>query len=162
MTKFQTGMSRDDVIKVLGRPDSAKLEGTEETYSYNNRMISGWSWDRADYVFRFKDGSLIEYGPKNIVQHKVAPYDPQKDPYAIQRQHSDDQQHELELQLMKDTTALGVAEINSFGTKSSEKRNTDSAPDEWTGQSRVGSDSQMWYQYRTPGGTTYWTPKAPR
>ena len=43
------GMSKDDVIARLGNPDGFQRSGDYEALRYTNRLISGWSWDRADY-----------------------------------------------------------------------------------------------------------------
>ena len=34
-------------------------------------MMSGWSWDEADYVLLFQDGKLIKYGPATIYPREM-------------------------------------------------------------------------------------------
>ena len=49
VTSLSPGMSQADVVGTLGRPDGFKTEGDYTVLKYTNRLISGWSWDRADY-----------------------------------------------------------------------------------------------------------------
>ena len=62
------GMSKDEVIAVLGNPDGFQRSGEYEALRYTNRLISGWSWDRADYNVILRDGRVIEYGPGQVRQ----------------------------------------------------------------------------------------------
>jgi len=66
MSRLHAGMTKNQVIAVLGRPDGYKeLEG-HEIFSYSNRLSTGWSWDRADYNVIFKDGRVVEYGAGEV------------------------------------------------------------------------------------------------
>ncbi len=47
------GMTEQQVISVMGKPDSFRQNGEYTLYKYTNRLISGWSWDRTDYTFIF-------------------------------------------------------------------------------------------------------------
>jgi hypothetical protein len=49
MTRVREGMSKEEVISALGNPDGFQRSGEYEALRYTNRLISGWSWDRADY-----------------------------------------------------------------------------------------------------------------
>ncbi len=64
-------MSKDEVVQVLGKPDGFKQSGDYIIYKYTNRLISGWSWDRADYSFIFKDDRLVEYGAGDVREKNV-------------------------------------------------------------------------------------------
>jgi hypothetical protein len=61
--EIQPGMQRTEVIKKLGNPDGAQLSGEYEALRYANRLMSGWSWDKADYTVILRNGSVVEYGP---------------------------------------------------------------------------------------------------
>ena len=68
ISDIRPGMTPQQVKRILGEPDGYKKNGDIEAFTYANRLISGWSWDRADYSFLFKDGGLLEYGPGQIRQ----------------------------------------------------------------------------------------------
>jgi hypothetical protein len=63
MADHPRGMSKDEVIAVLGNPDGFQRSGDYEALRYTNRLISGWSWDRADYNVTLRNGRVVEYGP---------------------------------------------------------------------------------------------------
>ena len=65
---IRIGMGHPEVISVMGEPDGVKAEGAYESYQYANRLMSGWSWDRADYQVIFRDGKVVEYGAGTIRQ----------------------------------------------------------------------------------------------
>ena len=66
MRKLNPGMTKQKVIKILGKPDGYKISGEYEALKYANKLMSGWSWDRADYYAILKNGILIEYGAGEI------------------------------------------------------------------------------------------------
>lgn len=47
--RVNPGMSQPEVTEVMGKPDGFQRKGEYVVYKYTNRLISGWSWDRADY-----------------------------------------------------------------------------------------------------------------
>lgn len=65
-TRISPGMTKQEVFRVMGKPDGYQEREGHEIYKYTNRLISGWSWDRADYSFIFKDDRLIEYGSGDV------------------------------------------------------------------------------------------------
>jgi len=69
---LREGMTRSEVEAVLGKPDGFQRAGEYVGYQYTNRLISGWSWDRADYVTIFKNGRLIQWGPGQVRQNEPA------------------------------------------------------------------------------------------
>jgi hypothetical protein len=69
--RINPGMSQNEVEQVLGKPDGFKQTGEFTIYKYTNRLISGWSWDRADYSFIFKNNSLVEYGAGEVREKDV-------------------------------------------------------------------------------------------
>ena len=62
------GMSKQEVISVLGNPDGVQHDGDYEAFIYSNRLISGWSWDRTDYTVIFLNGKVDQYGPGKVRQ----------------------------------------------------------------------------------------------
>ena len=68
MQSVQEGMSKDQVIATLGNPDGFQRSGDYEALRYTNRLISGWSWDRADYNVILRSGRVVEYGPGQVRQ----------------------------------------------------------------------------------------------
>ncbi|OFW88767.1 MAG: hypothetical protein A3B66_02590 [Alphaproteobacteria bacterium RIFCSPHIGHO2_02_FULL_46_13] len=71
ITDIAPGMTSEQVSKIIGRPDGFRGVSDYTIYTYTNRLISGWSWDRADYTFIFKDDKLVEYGPGEVREREV-------------------------------------------------------------------------------------------
>ncbi len=69
MTRIHEEETKDDVISTLGRPDGFQRSGEYEALHYTNRLISGWSWDRADYNVILKDNKVVAYGPGQVRQN---------------------------------------------------------------------------------------------
>ena len=70
ITQVHPGMSIDQVQEVMGKPEGYRKVGDQEVYSYYNKLISGWGWDRADYHYVVKDGELVAYGAGEIRQNQ--------------------------------------------------------------------------------------------
>jgi hypothetical protein len=68
LPQIREGMSRSEVEATMGSPDSFKRAGEYTAIEYKNRLISGWSWDRADYSFVFENDSLVEWGAGQVRQ----------------------------------------------------------------------------------------------
>jgi len=62
MSGLEPGMTRQQVISRLGRPNAVRSDAPYERLEYTHRLISGWSWDRSDFNVVLKDGRVIEYG----------------------------------------------------------------------------------------------------
>lgn len=71
VSRINLGMSSEQVIDVLGKPDGYKEVNEYIVYRYTNRLISGWSWDRADYSFIFKQNKLVEYGAGEVRERSI-------------------------------------------------------------------------------------------
>jgi hypothetical protein len=71
IVRLEPGMSKDQVVDVMGRPDGFKAQDGYEVLRYTNRLISGWSWDRADYNVVLKEGKLVEYGAGEVRTKQV-------------------------------------------------------------------------------------------
>jgi hypothetical protein len=64
ITQIDAGMSREQVIGILGRPDAYRSAGDTEAMTYSNRLMPGWSWgDTADYNVVLTNGRVSAYGP---------------------------------------------------------------------------------------------------
>ncbi len=63
-------MSIVEVQSILGNQEGYRKVGDYEIYSYYNKLISGWAWDRADYHYIFENGKLIAYGAGEIRQNQ--------------------------------------------------------------------------------------------
>ena len=70
MTKLNEGMTKQQVINTLGNPDGFQRAGEYEALRYSNRLMSGWSWDRADYFAVLRNERLVEWGPGEIRQNQ--------------------------------------------------------------------------------------------
>ncbi len=64
--KLHEGMTEEQVIAAIGKPDGLQREGDFKALVFFNRLISGWSWDRADYNVILKDGRVVAYGPGEV------------------------------------------------------------------------------------------------
>ncbi|UPG96329.1 hypothetical protein [Luteibacter aegosomatissinici] len=64
--RLDTGMDRQAVERQLGRPDGFSEQEGYQVLTYKNRLMSGWSWDRADYQVLLKDGLVVQYGPGEV------------------------------------------------------------------------------------------------
>ena len=68
MATIREGLSKAEVIDILGSPDGFQRTGEYEALRYTNRLLSGWSWDRADYTVILKGNRVLEYGPGPVRQ----------------------------------------------------------------------------------------------
>ncbi len=64
--KLEEGMSKDQVIELLGRPDGLSRDQGVEVLTYRNRLMTGWAWDRADYYVILTDGRVTSYGTGEV------------------------------------------------------------------------------------------------
>ena len=62
MSRLEPGMTRQQVVGLLGRPDVVRSSGAYEQLEYTHRLITGWSWDRSDFKVILKDGRVVEFG----------------------------------------------------------------------------------------------------
>jgi hypothetical protein len=68
---LRAGMTKDQVIAVLGNPDGYTQSGSTEALTYGNRLMSGFSWDRADYHVILTSGAVTAYGPGTVRQNSA-------------------------------------------------------------------------------------------
>ena len=69
MQQLNQGMTEEQVVAVLGAPDGRQTEGEYKALQWANRLMSGWSWDRADYWVVFRLDRVISYGPGEVRQN---------------------------------------------------------------------------------------------
>ncbi|WP_157212741.1 outer membrane protein assembly factor BamE domain-containing protein [Herbaspirillum sp. CF444] len=67
--KLSVGMSKEQVVQVLGTPSSTSANGDigEETLVYR-RMPNVVSWGPSNYVAVFKGGKLVRYGSPDLIK----------------------------------------------------------------------------------------------
>jgi len=63
---ISVGMTAGEVRQILGSPNGVRQIEGHEVYVYSNRLISGWSYDRADFNVIFDNGRVTEYGPGEV------------------------------------------------------------------------------------------------
>jgi hypothetical protein len=68
MSSLNPGMTKTQVIATLGRPNGYQSSGEYEILKYTNKLVSGFSWDKADYYAILRDGKLVEYGAGQVRQ----------------------------------------------------------------------------------------------
>ncbi|MDU4687437.1 MAG: outer membrane protein assembly factor BamE [Serratia marcescens] len=66
ISDLSPGMSREQVISTLGRPDGDAISGKYELLTYSNRLMSGWSYDKADYKVILENGKVLQYGAETV------------------------------------------------------------------------------------------------
>jgi hypothetical protein len=94
MSRLEPGMTRQQVVGVLGRPDAVRSNGAYEQLEYTHRLITGWSWDRSDFKVILRDGRVVKFGhgevrdrtPQVVYMQSNAPSQPQPVIYPYQPQ----------------------------------------------------------------------------
>jgi len=66
MSGLEPGMTRQQVVGMLGHPDAVRSSGPYEQLEYTHRLITGWSWDRSDFNVILKEGRVVEFGHGEI------------------------------------------------------------------------------------------------
>lgn len=66
MSNLRSGMTKEEVTRVLGNPDGFQSHGKYESLKYSHRLVTGWAWDRADYFVILKDNRVVEYGTGEV------------------------------------------------------------------------------------------------
>ncbi|SFW21076.1 hypothetical protein [Nitrosovibrio sp. Nv17] len=78
-TKLREGLTKDEVIGLVGSPDGYQRAGESGEYEalhYIDRRTTAWSflagpfYDVLDYSVILKDGRVIEYGPGKAQQRE--------------------------------------------------------------------------------------------
>ncbi len=68
MGSLVEGMSPAEVTSVLGEPTGQQRAGNVVRYEYADRMVSGWSYNRADFYAIFEDDKLAQRGTAEVRQ----------------------------------------------------------------------------------------------
>lgn len=66
MSSLEPGMTRQQVVGMLGRPDAVRSSGPYEQLEYTHRLVTGWSWDRSDFNVILKDARVVGFGHVDI------------------------------------------------------------------------------------------------
>jgi hypothetical protein len=100
MSRLEPGMTRQQVVGILGRPNAVRSYGPYEQLEYTHRLITGWSWDRSDFSVILKGGRVVEFGHGEVrdrtpqvvyrqsnapspSQPVIYPYQPQPQPQSV-------------------------------------------------------------------------------
>ncbi len=67
--EIAVGMTRAEVVEIMGAPDGVQANGSTEVLKYSNRLMSGWSWDRTDYYVTLTQGRVSSYGNGEVRQN---------------------------------------------------------------------------------------------
>ena len=67
---LQEGMTPAQVRAVMGAPTGQQRAGDVLRYEYTNALISGWSWDRADFYAVFENDELTQWGTGEVRQNQ--------------------------------------------------------------------------------------------
>jgi hypothetical protein len=62
MRQLDVGMSRDQVVSLLGSPDGVHSSGSDETLNYYQRFPDIISETPADYFVTLNEGRVVRYG----------------------------------------------------------------------------------------------------
>ena len=68
LSSLRPGMTKQEVVSVLGTPDGEGLDGDRSYMNYRlfeNRMTD---WEPSPYTVVLKDGKVISYGRENQVK----------------------------------------------------------------------------------------------
>jgi len=63
LTHLYAGNSEVEVRETLGRPDSVRVLGDYEIYTYLGRHHSRLSFHRSDYTVVMQAGKVVQFGP---------------------------------------------------------------------------------------------------
>lgn len=106
LSSIRTGMNEEQVKQSMGSPDSVKTrDGGQQLYLYHNRLVNGFSWDRADYAVKFVDGKVVGYGEINGQQNaylnvqrqrSISEAAKQNNAYFLKQRESDLKQQEIQ------------------------------------------------------------------
>jgi hypothetical protein len=72
-SRLHPGMTKSQVVGLLGNPKGYEQNGAYETLQYPGGLISGWSYDTADFSVVLRNGLVQSYGASNVqkAQHST-------------------------------------------------------------------------------------------
>ena len=169
------GMTQNEVVRIMGRPNGvdSRREGESSVveYVYRDRLMSGFSWDRADYLVKFSDDRVTSFGPVNVVR-KTNPLNEGSLQPIIEAQKENTQSltavwsqiiqnpAKIELPLGGFTSSNGFPN-NSSSTQLNSPQLPMSSGGYPTGAQRTGPDGTLWFEMKSYNGATYWVQKSP-
>ena len=71
MSKIELGMSKQEVVGVLGSPDGSQSTDGYEVMKYSPHLTSVWSWYRGNYFVILKNDEVVEYGAGEVRERNV-------------------------------------------------------------------------------------------
>jgi SmpA / OmlA family len=67
------GMTKEEVMSIMGDPDDARKNSDYTSYKYLDRKTDDWSWNKADYFILFdSDGKVQDYGRENFQDYSAS------------------------------------------------------------------------------------------
>jgi hypothetical protein len=72
-SRLHPGMTKGQVVGLLGNPKGYEQNGSDESLQYPGGLISGWSYDSADFYVMLHNGIVTKYGAANVqkAQHST-------------------------------------------------------------------------------------------
>jgi hypothetical protein len=72
-SQLHPGMTKAQVVSLLGNPKGYTRNGDKEVLQYPGGLISGWSYDTADFSVVLQNGLVESYGASNVqkAQHST-------------------------------------------------------------------------------------------
>jgi hypothetical protein len=64
-TRLRPGMTKAEVVALLGQPKGYEQDGEYETLQYPG-LTSGFSWDTANYSVTLRNGIVVKYGAGEV------------------------------------------------------------------------------------------------
>jgi hypothetical protein len=65
-SQLHPGMTKAQVVNLLGNPKGYAQTGDNEVLQYPGGLISGWSYDTADFSVVLHNGLVQSYGASNV------------------------------------------------------------------------------------------------
>ena len=65
-SQLHPGMTKPQVVSLLGNPKGYEQNGEYETLQYPGGLVSGWSYDTADFSVTLHKGIVEKYGATNV------------------------------------------------------------------------------------------------
>lgn len=160
--KVDIGMSVTEVQRIMGRADSVSprdIGGMQVVeHVYLNRLMSGWSWNRADYVFQFQANRLVAYGPRNVVENDSAAREAALRSLAANQPQPSAPQPLPTYQYPMLSTGSGTRTETAERETAPQLPSGNGIP---TSRTKLGPNGKTWYEMRAVNGVIYWTDVRP-
>jgi hypothetical protein len=170
LSSVSLGMSPPEVEKLMGRPNSmdSRKDGAVSIieYVYANRLMSGFSWDRADYAVIFRDQHVTSFGPRNIARDVNPMKNVSLQPLIDAQKENARNDAMVYSQLKAPTIDLppgGLEMSNGYPNNQSSVKQTQQMPTGLggvrTGRTQMGLDGTTYFEMKDVNGVIYWSNK---